>query len=38
LLKTAYTTALDDPKSYKKKEIFNMMVEAFLENDILPEA
>lgn len=32
LLQESYQIALDDEKSFKKKDIFNIIVESFVEN------
>lgn len=36
-MKEAYTIALEDEKSFKKKDIFNLIVESFLENEMYEE-
>ena len=37
LLQEAYQIALEDEKSFKKKDIFSNIVESFLENDMYLE-
>ena len=38
LLHEAYTISLEDEKSFKQRETFNLMIEIYLDNDLLEEA
>ena len=38
LLHEAYQISLEDEKSFKQKETFNLMIEIYLDNDLLEEA
>lgn len=37
ILKSTYETTLDDDKSFKKKELFNQIIQAYIETGIYSE-